>query len=86
MRKKVMLARATPINGQTAASGSLAGAVAQLLDRKPSVAVYHLHRGPLDLLLSWHVSIETSILEKTDIDQPQEDVAAGSHAINRAFG
>jgi integrase len=53
-----------------------AGVSAQIMGHKPSaIAEKHYRRRPLDLLRSWHVKIETWILEQAGIKQETEVAA-----------
>ena len=58
------------------------GVVAQIQGHKPSaLAEKHHRRRPLDLLRSWHVKIESWILDQAGIEQPSEELTSGLRVV-----
>ena len=59
-----------------------AGISAQIMGHKPSAtAEKHYRQRPLDLLRSWHVKIESWILEQAGVEQPGEERPTGLHVV-----
>lgn len=84
--KRALVAAGLPdmtLHGLRRSFGTLAewtetptGVVAQIQGHKPSaIAEKHYRRRPLDLLRSWHIKIETWILEQAGIPLPQAQTA-----------